>query len=637
MSSPNSSPSKCSGEIVIYSFRQANETDQRWPTGHSGRTQRIAGQVFPSLSRSPRKPSLAETLERLRTISLESKAMSENLIDEISQVEKPAESGEPHPHEAAAHSDWMAGWRSGALSHRNEPQVATTGASYDPRTETELTTQSAEPFFVPRSRLSQPNDVTCHCSDADSAGPTSAEQEHPRPLLLGSDFFAPLSLSPALARAEKKVQQEDKCRSSPAFPPAYASLPRPDLRETWPKRPTHPSDPDSSRDHLLAASNAECPRCTKRAALETAPKCTDCADLRHELEFIHLQLRAQQSALDRIVAELATRRSAPPPGARFSSAQSQTPRPPWRAPYDHLWYAGHGLPPPHVMRLPPFPPRYYADDHWNGNVSEAHTAYPTAFPGTCQEPVASVGERSSTAAPRSSTINLSSPSGDRTGTPLSAEAGRDHNALSLDRRSPKRVSFACPMTQSEAESNDSSEEILISDSDTEKPVPPTPGRASSQLSRKSSPPSKKTSPSSTARLKPFPLTGSFKHQPAPVYSPKSPRTFYGNVCSGQESLPRSLRGLGSSGRDAKKMSPGSDDALPHVSDVTSPSVVPTDEERGPDTEALRVRFNARTLSNFMQYWEQNADKDEPLLVSLALDFATYQGFRTWCFDSSTRK
>ncbi|EJT51542.1 hypothetical protein A1Q1_07304 [Trichosporon asahii var. asahii CBS 2479] len=617
MSSPENSPSKSPGKLAT-SSNPADSPDHRWPTGHNARPQRVAGQVFPSLGHSTNKNSnsMTETLERLRTLSLESKAMSDSLASEVMPLEESPTGGKSSPYGASEHDDWMARWQRETSTYCTIPNTPDVKSSptprYKPLSEDFFTSRTSVTNLRPTPKLQQKTDPALNSSDTNglhvdsSPSASNVQRLRPHESLPAAGFFMTPWSAPLLQRGYSEGRfPTQHAQGVAAFPPSYGSLPNAPPYVS----PPHPGLSPSSLPSFVDSSETKDVYHGSFKAPESEPekRCSECAGLRHELEFIRLQLAAQQSSLNRIVTEIAAikSRSVPRPLAVQPSTESHRPPPPWRNPHSATWICGPPPPPPahpSSMQPPPYPFYYgpYSSpiapvtagskgEHYQANLSRSATELPSLKPD-------------------------SSPHGAAT---LSPVTRRQPQQTSERKPSPKRVSFACPMTQSEPDSDGSSEETLVSKVETQLRRKPS---NSNTLSKKTSA-LKKASSSSSVRPKPYPITGSLKHRPT-VYSSVSPRSYYGVVQENTKQATSSVRGR-------QEAEPPTETSSPLQPNPHLPFVVPFEEGGESNSEDLHVRFDATTLFNFMQFWQPRADGPEPLLVDLSLDASTYQDFVGW--------
>lgn len=77
---------------------------------------------------------MTETLERLRTLSLESKAMSDSLASEVMPLEESPTGGKSSPYGASEHDDWMARWQRETSTYCTIPNTLDVKSSPTPGT-----------------------------------------------------------------------------------------------------------------------------------------------------------------------------------------------------------------------------------------------------------------------------------------------------------------------------------------------------------------------------------------------------------------------------------------------------------------------------------------------------------------------
>lgn len=584
--------------------------------------------------------------------------MSDGLVDDASQVENTAAGGKPGPHAASEHDGWMGRWHNDMSYYRAASKDLDSKSSPSSHygSDTTTATQTAEPLPSPPPKLHQKVDPGFYNSDADDSGGepspfTFARQGYAHPLFSGMGLHMPPWAAPLPQHYGLKGPIPGaQVEGAGAFPPAYTSPTTAAPHVSHVTLPLPSEEPPAinrfndlpKADHDIGSS-----ACPETAESKQDTRCSDCAGLRRELEYICLQLAAQQSSLSRIATELAILRTSnlPPSMKEYAVVNPPAPPPsapappPWRNPHSGAWVNGiphlrPQVPHPSVMRLSPFPPDQGL--FWNGWSWTPLPMHLSSGPGMVH-----YAQGSSPTDPTATSATGTSPvkPGPPPNTPAETSplTKRQPPQVSMERNNApsKHVSFACPMTQGELDSDDSSEDTLVSRGELSpvRSLRLKTNRAISQQ-KKTPPPSKKSSPNSSARSKPYPIAGSLKHRPT-VYSPKSPRSFYGHVApeERESKLPSRLPNTPQKSAFHKRPSDGTSPF--DRTDSALPFVVPADEGGDSSSEDLHVRFDASTLFNFMQYWQPRADGPQPLQVDLSLDPVTYEDFLRWGCDNGS--
>lgn len=583
---------------------------------------------------------MTETLARLRKISLDSKAMDNELSGEHEQKEqrkawggKACRCGTAEESVHAA-PDWMGQWHNDLAQYRTDIEV--TGSekqSILAASQPETVSVDSRPFESSRDLLMdcQPTSMYETARALNSVKTRSSSTIYkPRGGNANADEYSLPSTSssccPSFGRIGARSGTDECGDAKPPVPlsplcDATAPAAAPSLCQPL-------SDPATTRPNPVQH--------------ERGYQCAQCAHLKQELQALRLQLSTQQMTLNGIAIDLACLKTASAQSQPHSAAAHFTPPshpwyPPWRStqrPFDHSWA-------PAPDRRPHSPPQYDppaaafpgrappvsapVSDIW-GRFPAADDERPKSTDATSQQgPSSLIPEHSPTTAAASASLIVS--------VDYLHPVDSLRSKLCNDQRNsaPKRVSFACPVTSVEPEQEDEGENAVAPPAKSEvKPSPSLRHGRARPLGKKTSPILKKTS---LARPRPCSISGSFKYCPD-VYTSKSPRSYYGPTSkdgTATEDAPHFVQPKVIS--DHAALAGKVCDPAGPINDL--PFVRPAKDRVQTRNERLKVRLDGPSLLQFMHYWQPRGAGGEPLFADLSLDPMIYEEFLDWAHNTGT--